>query len=218
MKSGFDTVMIFLVLSNLALLGSSRLGMCVRALALQGLVLSVLPVIVDMADITARDLTLGLGTMLVKGFLFPWILLRTLRDAGVRREIEPYVGYTMSLIIGAALLALALWLDRRLPLPHSFVSPLLVPVSFFTIFCGLFILLSRKKAITQVIGYLVLENGIYSFGMALAHEEPFLVEMGMLLDIFAAVFVMGIAIFHIHREFEHMDTARMTLLKDDYSG
>lgn len=218
MKSGFDTVMILLVLTNLAILGSSRLMMCVRVLVLQGLVLSTLPLIVDLGGVSLRDLALAGGTILVKAILFPWLLMRTLRDAGVRREIEPYVGYTMSIIVGAILLALALWLDRRLPLPHSFVSPLLVPVSFFTIFCGLFILMSRKKAITQVLGYLVLENGIYSFGMALAHEEPFLVEMGMLLDIFAAVFVMGIAIFHIHREFEHVDTARMNLLKDEYAG
>ena len=60
----------------------------------------------------------------------------------------------------------------------------------------------------------MMENGIVSFGLAFAHREPLLVEMGMLLDVFAAVFVMGIAIFHINREFDSIDTEMLTLLKD----
>jgi hydrogenase-4 component E len=59
-----------------------------------------------------------------------------------------------------------------------------------------------------------MENGIYAFGLAFALSEPLLVELGVLLDIFMAVFVMGIAIFHINREFNHMDTDRLSLLKD----
>jgi len=66
----------------------------------------------------------------------------------------------------------------------------------------------------QVVGYLVLENGSYIFGVALAQDEPFLVEMGVLLDIFVAVFAMGIAIFHINREFDHIDVDQLTSLKD----
>ena len=79
---------------------------------------------------------------------------------------------------------------------------------------GLFLIVSRKTALMQVVGYLVLENGIYIFGMALAQEEPLLVEMGILLDVFVAVFVMGIAIFHISREFDHIDVDQLTSLKD----
>ncbi len=215
MRSGIDTVMILLVLSNLALLGSSRIAMAIRTLAFQGLVLSALPVIVGIGDLTDRELILAAATILLKAIVFPWLLMRTLRDAGVRREVEPFLGYTLSLVAGTAALGFSLWLDSRLPLPSAFPSPLLVPVSFFTIFCGLFLLLSRRKAISQVIGYLVLENGIYSFGLALANEDPFIVEVGMLLDLFVAVFVMGIAIFHISREFDHIDTDRMTLLRDE---
>jgi hydrogenase-4 component E len=65
-----------------------------------------------------------------------------------------------------------------------------------------------------VIGYLLMENGIYIFGIALAHDEPLLVEMGVLLDVFVAVFVMGIAIFHINRAFDHIDVDQLKSLKD----
>ena len=79
---------------------------------------------------------------------------------------------------------------------------------------GLFVIISRKKALTQVLGYLVLENGIYAFGVGIAQSAPLIVELGVLLDVFVAVFVMGITIFHINRQFDHIDTDRMAFLRD----
>jgi len=79
---------------------------------------------------------------------------------------------------------------------------------------GLFVIVSRFNALNQVVGYLVLENGVTMFGLLLAPEVPFLVEMGILLDVFVAVFVMGITIFHISREFEHIDVEQLTTLRD----
>jgi hydrogenase-4 component E len=79
---------------------------------------------------------------------------------------------------------------------------------------GFFIIISRAEALSQVIGYLILENGIYLFGIALLLEQPLLVELGMLLDVFVGIFVMGITVFHISREFEHTDTSRLSGLAD----
>jgi hydrogenase-4 component E len=76
------------------------------------------------------------------------------------------------------------------------------------------VIVSRKKALSQVMGYLVLENGIYLFGITLGREAPLLVEMGVSLDVFVAVFVMGIIIFHISREFDHIDVDQLASLKD----
>ena len=109
---------------------------------------------------------------------------------------------------------LSLWLSERLPLPQVPISSLIVPVALCTSLIGLFVIISRKKAITQVLGYLVLENGIYAFGVGVVPHSPLLVELGVLLDVFVAVFVMGITIFHINRQFDHIDTDRLVLLKD----
>jgi len=88
-------------------------------------------------------------------------------------------------------------------------------VAIFTMMTGLLLLTTRRKALTQVVGYLALENGIYTFGVAVARDgSPWLVELGILLDVFVAVFVMGIAIFHISREFDHIDADQLTALKD----
>ena len=94
------------------------------------------------------------------------------------------------------------------------VNWLLVPVALSSILIGLFLIVSRKKAVNQVLGFLVLENGIFTFGVGLVGELSLLVELGVLLDVFVAVFVMGIMIFHISREFDHLDTDRLSTLKD----
>jgi len=89
-----------------------------------------------------------------------------------------------------------------------------VPASFSTVVTGFLLLTTRVKAITQAIGYLVLENGIFIFGMLLVAAMPFLVEIGVLLDLFVGIFVVSIIIHHINREFASLDTRRLTSLKE----
>jgi hydrogenase-4 component E len=139
--------------------------------------------------------------------------MRAARSVDVRREVQPYVGYSLSLLIGVGLLGISLFVGPRLPL-GSAVPVLLVPSALFTASTGLFMIMARRSAIVQALGYLAMENGIAAFGMALAEQEPLLVEMGTFLDAFVAVFVMGITIFHINREFDHIDADRLSNLKD----
>jgi hydrogenase-4 component E len=209
-----DLLLVFVVLVNLTLLGSSRLAACVRYSAGQGMALGLLPLLVATHGIGVRLVLIGLVIFVLKGIVFPQLLLRAIRSADVRHEVEPIVGYAASILLGIVMLALSFWMASRLVLPRSVASPLVLPVALATILIGLFLIVSRRKAIMQVVGYLVLENGVFIFGVALAQEEPFLVEMGILLDVFVAVFVMGIMIFRISREFDHIDVDRLTSLKD----
>ena len=208
-----DIIMIFLVLTNMMLLGLSRLGACIRIVALQGVALGFLPLILNDWNMEVHLVLFSIVIISLKGIVFPWMLNRTLRELATQREIEPFIGYGISIIAGTIALVMCMWLSSRLPFPEPLMSPLIVPVAFFTIMSGLFLIISRKKALTQVLGYLVLENGIYAFGVALVRQQPMLVELGILLDIFVAVFVMGIAIFHINREFDHIDTDQLSRLR-----
>ena len=83
-----------------------------------------------------------------------------------------------------------------------------------TLIIGLIVLITRSKAITQVVGYLMLENGIYLFGLTQSQRVPFLVEVGVLLDVFVGVFIMGIVVFHINREFDSISAANLVELKE----
>jgi hydrogenase-4 component E len=209
-----DLSIICVAIANLALLGSSRLRLCTRIVALQGVALGLFTFFTHASDLSMHVLLLAGAGIVLKGYVFPRLLLSALEQTDVDREMDPIVGYGASILLGIAMLATALWLSSRLPEPAFAVSPLVLPVALWTILVGLFVVVARRKALSQVLGYLVLENGIFAFGAALVGGMPFLVEMGGLLDVFVAVFVMGIAIFHINREFEHTDTDRMSALRD----
>ena len=214
MHSLIDVLLVAIVLSDLLLLSSSRLATCINVGALQGLVLAILTAAARGEGPLVHLIILMLGTIGLKGIIFPRLLRRAIRGAEVRREVEPFVSYTFSIVVGTVALGVALWLGSRLPLPSPAVSPLVIPVALFTILVGLFLIISRRKAVTQALGYLVLENGIYVFGVALVQESSLLIELGVLLDVFAAVFIMGIMIFHINREFDHLDVDRLAALKE----
>jgi hydrogenase-4 component E len=214
MQVWLDFLLVLLVLTNLHLLGSSRLASCIRTVAFQAVLLGVLPLVADGPTVTLRVLGLCLASLAIKAGVLPWLLRRAVVQAGVRNEVEPLVGFTTSLVVGVVLLGLAMHVAGRLPLPKGDPNWLLIPVALFTISVGLFLISTRVKAVMQALGYLAMENGVYAFGLAFAVEEPLLVEMGVLLDVFVAVLVMGITIHHISRDCEHMDTDRLSTLKD----
>jgi hydrogenase-4 component E len=144
------------------------------------------------------------------------MLMRALADLPIRREVEPVVGFKTSLLLGAVATAGSIYLANRLPLAPiaDGAEPMAVAASFATVFTGFLLLTTRVKALTQVLGYLVLENGIYIFGVLLLEATTFLVEVGVLLDLFVAIFVMGIIINHISREFTSISTDRLSTLRD----
>jgi hydrogenase-4 component E len=207
-----EVILLSVVLTNFVVLGTTRLSTCIRAVAVQGLLLGVMPVVLHPGGGLSL-FGLAIGTVIVKAVILPWFLLWAIREASVRREIEPLIGYIASLLLGAVAVAIAFAIAQRLPLPQQEQS-LLVPVAMSTVIIGLLVLTTRAKAVTQVVGYLMLENGIYAFGLTLAERVPLLVELGVLLDVFVGVFVMGIVVFHINREFDSLSSANLTELKD----
>jgi hydrogenase-4 component E len=189
-------------LTCFALLATSRIGACIRWLSFQGILFGLVPLILHDDGLGVRAVLLSSGNIALKGIAFPWLLLRLRARADFSREVEPFVGYIASILFGILALCLSVWLALEL-----------LDSSIFLILVGLFLIIGRRKALMQVIGYLVLENGIFLFGVVAVVRTPLLVELGVLLDAFVGVFVMGIAIFHINREFGSMDVDRLTALR-----
>jgi hydrogenase-4 component E len=214
METGLDLVLVLVALTNLRLLASSRLGACIRVTAMQGVLLGLMPILSHAEAAPLRLGGLAIGSVILKGVVFPRLLFRALREADISREVEPLVGYIPSLLFGVGGLGISIWLGGRLPLPGPLKSELLVPVAFFSVMAGFFLIVGRRGAVHQVLGFLVMENGIYTFGIGAMETASLLVELGVLLDVFVAVFVMGITIFHISREFAHIETDRLSSLRD----
>ena len=212
MRDAAPIILLLVVLTDFAVLGTSRLSSCIRGIAVQGLLLGLLPLFTA-PQLSVHAVSLAVGTVAVKALVLPWFLAWAIREAAVRREVEPVVGFIASQLCGALAVALAFAIASRLPLPAT-QQPLLVPVALATLIIGFIVLTTRRKAITQVVGYLILENGIFLFGLTHAESVPFLIELGVLLDVFVGVFIMGIVVFHINREFDSIDATRLTELTD----
>jgi hydrogenase-4 component E len=208
-----DFLLIIVLLLNFFTLGTSRVRSVITGSAAQGIVLGVVAILVH-ERLGLQPLLIAATTIALKGILIPQMLLRALRDVGIRREVEPLIGFVPSLLVCALGTGLAVMFSHALPLASVHAVSLLVPTSLSTVFTGFLLLTTRRKAITQVVGYLVLENGVFIMGLTLVHAMPFLVEMGVLLDLLVGIFVMGIIINHINREFASLDTTRLSQLKD----
>jgi hydrogenase-4 component E len=157
---------------------------------------------------------IGGGGMLLKGFVIPLLLFRALRGVEAYREARPYVGYTLSIAMGIALTALSFWIGSLIPQSSFFPYPAIIALSISMAATGLFLIVARTEALTQIIGYLVLENAIYSFGISLSTKQSLIVEMGVLLDLLVGIFIMGVVIYHINREFDSINTEALETLKE----
>jgi hydrogenase-4 component E len=208
-----DPCLIAALVLNFVALGVSRIRGVINAVALQGMLLGIFPLFVH-SDIGLRGILLIGVTVILKGFVIPGFLVHAMREANIQHEVKPVVTYMNSLLLGAIGTGLALVFSSTLPLSEAHTGMLLVPASLSTVWTGFLLLTTRKQAIMQVLGYLLLENGIFLFGLLLLEAMPFLVEVGVLLDLFTGVFVMGIIVHHISREFASISTEHLTELKD----
>jgi hydrogenase-4 component E len=198
---------------NLLALGSNRLPTIIWAMAVQGMALGLMPALIEPEFHWHVSLIVA-ATVAGKGIVIPSLLGRAMRAANIDREIEPFIGFVPSLLLGAGGTIAAVAFARMLPLLPEHAGSLLVPGALASVLTGFVLLIGRAKAISQVCGYLILENGIYLFGLLLIHAMPLLVEAGILLDLTVAVFVIGIIVDRIQRAFDSLDTRKLTALRE----
>ncbi len=212
-----EIVLVLILLSILLSLASNRLLALVKIMALQGIAVSILPLLLE------HYRTMGSGgliffqmMLLIKGVLIPGLLYFALKKISIHREIEPIIGYHASLFVGLLIILLAVSITDALGNAIPTGNALLLTTAITAFFAGLFLMMSRRKAITQVIGYLMLENGIYLIGTALTQHShiSYVVEFGVLLDLLVGVMVMGIILNNINHAFDDIDTDNLNRLRD----
>ena len=207
MTTLLQSCLFLLVLSNYLLLGTRRVAGMTRLTAFQGLLLAALLLSLDHALLAG-------AVLLIKGALLPGLLWRTQKRLPADALICPARRVGFGVLAGMAGLVFSIWLDGKLVMPLGLYPPLLLPSGLATFLCGFMVIVGGFKAITQVIGYLVAENGIFLLGVPLMTGGTVWFELALLLDVFVAVFVMGIAINHISDSFASIDVARFRSLRD----
>jgi hydrogenase-4 component E len=212
-----DAFLAFVLLTVLLSLGSNRMMELVWLMAVQGIMVSLVPLFMEQHQGMGPGGILFLQIMiLIKGVLIPGFMFIALQKVKIKREVEPFVGYHASLIIGLAFIILSAYITDRLNITLPGGHALLLITAITTLASGLFLLMARRKAITQVIGYLMMENGIYLIGTALAKQThtQYVVEFGVLLDLLVGVMIMGIVLHNINSAFDDVDTGLLGRLKD----
>ncbi len=217
MKNMNDILLVVILLSVLLSLASNSLGTLVKIMAVQGVMVSLLPLLLEHhSSMGSGGLIFFQIMILIKGVLIPGLLYIALKRISIRREIEPIIGYHASLFAGLIIILLSVFITDKLHLSMPPGHELLLMTAITTMSAGFFLMMSRRKAITQVIGYLMLENGIYLIGTALTKHSHtvYVVEFGVLLDLLVGVMVMGIILHNINHAFDDIDTDLLNRLKD----
>jgi hydrogenase-4 component E len=211
-----DILLAFVFLSVLLSLSSNRLMELVKIMALQGVIVSLMPVALEHGHQGPESLGFLAIMLLVKGAVMPMALYTAVKKVANLREVEPYIGYNASIFIGLIIIMAASLVSHSLSPYMPPINGLLLPAGLTTMGAGFLLMMARHKAITQVIGYLMLENGIYLLGIVLTNEAHFqyMLEFGVLLDLLAGVMVMGIILYRINRTFDDIDTGILGSLKD----
>jgi len=209
-----NAVLMIVLVLNLFSLGTSRILSLIRIVSVQGALLGAVPLLLH-ERLALPALLSSAVAIVLKGIVIPGIMMRALRDARIKREVEPLIGFLPSILLGAFATALALILAGDMAHDGSRTGTLIIPTSFATVLTGFILLTTRFKAITQVVGYLVLENGIFIFGLLLIEAIPLVVEMGVLLDLFVGIFVISIIMNHINSAFSSQDTRDLVSLKEE---
>lgn len=211
-----DVLLVLILLSVLLSIGGSRLQEFIRIMSFQGVLVSLVPFLLERHEQTSWiDIGFLLVLIAIKGGIIPFLLWFASRKVAIKRDVEPIVGYHASILTGLFIILTAAFISNRMEPVSLSGHQLLLPAAFTTLAAGLFLMMARRKAITQVIGYLMMENGIYLAGSALAKQThtQFIVEFGVLLDLLVGIMIMGIILHQISHSFDDADTMFLEQLK-----
>jgi hydrogenase-4 component E len=202
-----------MLVSAFLMVGQKALFTAVRLYGLQSALLAVAAATIAIAEGRHELFVTAATTLVLKAFLIPWFLMRTVDRIGIHREIEPFLNVPVSLVICLALTVAGYRVSTGFQEGAGGVSHHLVGVALSMLLIGLFLMATRKKAITQILGLLTAENAVFLVAVGVTAGMPFIVELGISFDVILAVLTLGILVRRIVDRFESMDVSRLSKLK-----
>jgi hydrogenase-4 component E len=206
---------IFLILFIITLLFlgiADRLVSFTKILMLQGILLFII-VFLELTEINLVNLLLiSLETLILKAIAIPYFLNYIIKKNNINREAEPFLSNFVSLATITAVIILTFLLSNTLQ--SAYFKNVYFVVAISSLFTGFYLIISRKKIITHVMGFLVIENGVFILALAIGNKMPMLVNAGVLIDIFVSVLLLGMFINKIGDVFKEVHVDQLTQLKD----
>jgi hydrogenase-4 component E len=202
-----------MLVSAYLMVGQKALFTAIRLYGAQSMLLAIVAATIAFSEgrhdlyVTAA-LTIGL-----KGILIPWFLMRVIDRIGIRREIEPFLNVPVSLLVCVGLTVVGYRVSTGFPEGVRGVSHHLIGVALSLLLIGLFLMVTRKKAITQILALMTVENAVFLVAVGITTGMPLVVELGISFDVILAVLILGVMVRRIVDRFESMDVSRLSKLK-----
>ncbi len=204
-----------ILLSSFGLLAQRRIYGLLHIFAWQGFLLSISTAVVGYSSGLHHLYISAVLTLALKVFALPYILYVLIHRLDIKKEVEDMVNVPTTLLIGIALVIFSYHLTAPIRQMSTLMTRSTLAVALATVLLGLLMMITRKKAVTQVIGFLALENGLFFAATSATYGMPLVVELGVALDILIAAFIFGIFFFHIRTTFDTLDLKEMEKLKEE---
>ncbi len=195
------------------MVGQKALFTTIRLYAVQSLLLGLVAATMAVSESRHELFVTAVLTVGLKSLLIPWFLMRTVDRIGIHREVEPFLSVPVSLLICLGLTVVGYRVSTGFQEGAERVSHHLIGVALSLLLIGLFLMVTRKKAITQILALLTVENAVFLVAVGVTTGMPLVVEFGIAFDVLLAVLVLGVLVQRIVDRFESMDVSRLSRLK-----
>jgi len=218
MENTANGFIILFGLTMLYLATTSRMVSHIRLLIVQGILLFLISISSTAHTHWLNIAFLTIETLVVKSIIIPWFLFKVLKKTHIKRDVAPNIPHfyclvTASVIMLAGFLAANYWISSV-----KMISPIYFGVSVATIIISLWLITIKHTIVSNVIEFITMENGIFLLSLSVSKEMPILVNLGVLLDVFIAVYILGLFINVIDKEFKDLEVSHLSELKDyDYN-
>ena len=202
-----------MLVTGYLMVGQKALFTAIRLYGAQSWLLGIIAVAIALAEDRPHLFVTAALTVGLKGLLIPWFLMRVVDRIGIRREIEPFLNVPASLLICLGLTVVGYRVSTGFPEGALGLTHHVIGVGLSMLLIGLFLMVTRKKAVTQILALLTVENAVFLIALGITSGMPFVVELGISFDVLLAVLVLGILVRRIVDRFESMDVSRLSQLK-----
>ena len=202
-----------MLVSAYLMVGQKALFTTIRLYGVQSLLLAIVATTIGISESRQELFVTAALTVVLKTILIPWFLMRTVDRIGIHREIEPFLNVPVSLLICLGLTVVGYRVSTGFEEGAQRVTHHLIGVALSLLLIGLFLMVTRKKAITQILALLTVENAVFLVAVGVTTGMPLIVEFGIAFDVMLAVLVLGMLVQRIVGRFESMDVSRLSNLK-----
>ena len=209
-----DILAVLMLMTTIMLIGTSRLKTCIWAYAFRSFILTVSSGLIAYFSgihhiYITTAITLALKVIVIPGFLFYIV-----KKVNIREELESYVNYTISLLLACGIILIAFYSTQNIIQSENTFMRHCLPIALSITLLGFFVMISRKQAITQILGLITMEDGMFFAALSTSYGMPLIVELGLFFDILVSVIIMGIYVYRIKESFDTIDTDFLKELKE----